>query len=149
MTAVLISIEYVLVKQAKQGIPNLEITAFSWQARLFSVISLTLILLYNIYVNGSFEKDEEIFQSGSWGYAAVVGVLMSLSILAFYYALMAASNPGYPSAIKELSLVITLILAAWVLDQPLLKLNKMVWAGVGLILGGAYLVAKFANHGSK
>ena len=150
MTAVLVSIEYVFVKKANLEIPGLDMTAFSWQARMMSVIFLTAILLWNMYKSGRFNDTHgEVFQKGTWGYAAIAGAMMSLSILTFYYALMCASNPGYPSAIKELSLVITLILAAWILDKPLLNLDKRVWGGVGLILGGAFLVAKFANHGSK
>lgn len=149
MTAVLISIEYVAVKKANLEIPGLDMTVFSWQARFISAVSLTAILFWTLYQSGKLKSGEEIFQSGSWGYAAVAGVLTSLSILTFYYALMCASNPGYPSAVKELSLVITLILAAWVLDKPLTRLDKRVWCGVGLILGGACLVAKYGNHCSK
>ena len=150
MTAVLISIEYVFVKKANIEIPGLDMTAFSWQARMLSVVFLTAILLWNMYKSGSLcKKSGEVFQQGTWGYAAIAGAMMTLSILTFYYALTCASNPGYPSAIKELSLVITLVLAAWMLDKPLLDLDKRVWCGVGLILGGAFLVAKFANHGSK
>lgn len=141
LTAFLISFEYITVKKAALRIPGLDMTTFSWQARLFSALTLTLILLWKIQRDTS---QEDIIKEGSWKYAALTGVFMTLSVLAFYYALAAASNPGYPSAIKELSLVITLVMSAYFLGQPLKELHQMVWVGVALILGGACLIAKFS-----
>lgn len=141
-TAVLISIEFTAVKKLNLILTDMDVNTFTWQCRVCSFVFLSLLLFYWNQKNG--EKISKSLNKTSWKYAAIVGLLTSASIVTFYSALKLADNPGYPTAVKEISLVLTFFLGAWIMKTKLSSYDMKVWLGLALILFGVFLMARYS-----
>lgn len=141
ITALLISIEFVLVKYYTNS-EKPDITIFSCQARITSALFLILLSLIQYYRN-RITINESTNSTKTWIYAALVGIVSSGSLVFFYLALNEASNPGYPSAVRELSIVLVFIFSAFFLGADLKSVDKRVYLGVFFILFGAALSALY------
>lgn len=159
-TAGLISIEYILVKLVCNKVPGMDMTTFVWQARVVSATLLTMAVLWKLNNSKKDEDDDRSFRSSidspskdplesismtTWLYAFGVGLVSSLSILAFYLALQMTANPGYPTAVKEVSLILTFLLGAVFLGHNLRDVHRNVWIGLGLLGIGVFMIAKYGG----
>jgi uncharacterized membrane protein len=141
-TAILISVEFTAVKKLNLLITDMDVNTFTWQCRLWSLAFLSMLMLY--WNRKNEKKVSKSLNYTSWKYAAIVGLLTSASIVTFYSALKLADNPGYPTAVKEISLVLTFFLGAWIMKTKLSSYDIKVWLGLGLILFGVFLMAKYS-----
>lgn len=141
ITALLIAVEFILVKRYSME-EKPDITIFSCQARIASVLILIAAALV-MYYTGRLEVKKSSNSTKSWIYAFLVGLVSSGSLVFFYLALDQSDNPGYPSAVRELSIVLIFVLSAIFLGKDLKSVDKRVYLGVFFILLGAILSALY------
>lgn len=126
---------------------------------------LSLVILYKLYgdkkTKGPMErsfgseldkKEPEtlgIINLETWLYALAVGAISSAAIVLFYRALQLTDNPGYPTAVKEVSLVLTFLLGAIFLGQSLKEVHRNVYIGLALLLVGVGMIAKWGGSSKK
>lgn len=117
---------------AKIGIENIS----SDYATLIRTIVILIVAGAIVLATGQWQ-DPATVSAKTWTFLVLSGLATGLSWLCYFRALK-IGNAGQVAPIDKLSVVLVAIIAAVFLGE---RLSAAAWAGVGLIAGGAVLVA--------